>query len=77
MLPLLIPVIVTAAIAIISTGVGVAVSNWTSHPTTTVNNPQDDVYTNTAQSSSGGINISNTTLLIAGLAIAAVFILRK
>lgn len=71
--PLLIPVIVTAAIAILGTGAGVAISNWTSKPTTVVYDPEDDVYTNTGNTS----GIPTNLLLIGGLAIAAIFLFRK
>ncbi len=73
MIPFVVPILVAVGSAIIAWG-SVAVNNWTKQPETTINNPSDDVYTNSG--GSNGLSISSP-IVIAGLAILAFIIWRK
>lgn len=74
MLPLVLIGLVALASSV-ATGIGVAVNNWTSQPTTIVNQPEDDVFTNTSSSGSA-ISINQTTLLVIG-GLAVILLLNK
>ena len=78
MLPLVIAGIAAGVGALLAYG-GTAISNWTSNPTQTIEDTGSgiDYYGTQPSSNSSGIQISNTTLLIAGVALFAIMSMRK